>query len=188
MSEQHNDEVVQQRVAAWLDEVVVGMGLCPFASQPRDRGAIRISVCHADKPEEILETLYVECTYLLDHPPEKVETTLLVLTKQFADFYDFNDFLGLAEGLIERCGWEGVFQIASFHPGYCFADVAEGDPGNYTNRAPLPILHILREDSVAAAVDSFDDVDEIPERNIGRLRGLTAEELRDRFPWVLAQD
>lgn len=187
MSEQYCDKAITEKVMVWLDEAVIGMGLCPFASRPRERDAIRIAVCRSAAPNEVLEALYLECINLIDRPAGTLETSLLVLAdEQFSDFYDFNDFLGLAEGLLERCGWEGEFQLASFHPAYCFADAEESDPANYSNRAPWPILHILREDSVEAAVDSYSDVDAIPERNIARLRAMSGAELSARFPWVEA--
>jgi hypothetical protein len=47
---------------------------------------------------------------------------------------------------------------------------------HFTNRAPFPILHLLREDSVAQAVDSAGgDADAIVARNIRALRDLGPE-------------
>jgi hypothetical protein len=50
--------------------------------------------------------------------------------------------------------------------------VAPDDVSNYTNRAPYPILHLLREDSVERAVAAFPDPDVIVERNIATLDKL----------------
>jgi hypothetical protein len=93
----------------------------------------------------------------------------------FAEFEDFNDFLGEAEDELWVQGFEGVFQLASFHPRYQFAETHASDAQNNTNRAPYPILHILREASVDAAVASFPNPDTIYEQNIQTMEKLGNE-------------
>jgi len=119
-------------------------------------------------PEAILETgleaVIAELRFL--DRTEDIETTLLIFPNHFADFDDYLDLVELAERLSIAEGYEGVYQIASFHPQYCFAGADEDDPANYTNRSPYPMLHLLREDSIARAVDHYIDPEGIPERNI----------------------
>lgn len=175
-------EVVAQ-VESWLRDCVIGMGLCPFAAQPHARGAVRIVVCSAPDELGVLEALQSELERLAD-VVDGTETSLLVIPGLFADFADFNDFLDPVDGLIEHLGWEGEFQVASFHPRYQFADCPDDDPGNFSNRAPFPILHVLRERSIESALEHFDgDPQQIPERNVAMLQALSVAELASRFPW-----
>lgn len=118
--------------------------------------------------ESSLETL-VEEMHWLDRSTD-VETTLLIFPHHFADFEDYLDLLDLAEALAEEQGYEGIYQIASFHPDYCFAGALPDDPANFTNRSPYPMLHLLREESVTRAVENFPDPEGIPERNMAFAR------------------
>ncbi|MFN9373556.1 MAG: DUF1415 domain-containing protein [Planctomycetaceae bacterium] len=173
-------------VRQWLEQVVVGLNLCPFARGPWTRGEIRVVVCRATDNTGILDFLAVELRQLADRPRREVETTVIILAAALPDFLDYNDFLELAEERLCAEGWEGVFQLASFHPAYRFADTEPDDPGNLTNRAPYPLLHLLREESVSEAVDATPDPDEIPRRNIARMEGLTQAERQALFPWLSA--
>jgi hypothetical protein len=85
---------------------------------------------------------------------------------------DYNQFLVLCDLAIEELELEGIIQIASFHPQYQFANTEPDDVTNYTNRSPYPTLHLLREDSVRRAIESFPDVEKIYERNIATLNRL----------------
>ncbi|KAG0753523.1 hypothetical protein G6F22_021413 [Rhizopus arrhizus] len=69
----------------------------------------------------------------------------------------------------------GELQVATFHPLFQFADTQPDDIENYTNRSPYPILHLLREDSIDRAVESFPDAAEIYEKNIDTMNKLGLE-------------
>jgi len=112
---------------------------------------------------------------LVQTPAEQIDTTLIVHPTLFADFLDFNDFLDLADRVIDEHGLEGVIQIASFHPQFQFEGTEPEDMGNYTNRAPYATLHLLREDSVERAVDGLADPDAIYQDNIRTLDKLGPE-------------
>lgn len=173
-------------VTQWLEELVIGLQLCPFAAKPVREKQHRIVVSPALDIQAALIALQDEID-LLDQnikPEARVETTLIVLPEMFGDFYDFNDFLSLTDGLLASGGWQGKYQIASFHPRYQFAGSQVGDVENLTNCAPYPILHILREASLSAAIDSYSDVEKIPERNIRRMQKLTAAERKRYFPYL----
>lgn len=167
---------VLQRTKLWLEEWVLGQGLCPFARHPWEQGRVRFELSSAHDAEALLVDLVAALQGLEDAP--QVETLLLVHPQALLNFADYNDFLDLADALLQARGWEGVFQVASFHPDYQFADVAADAVENYTNRSPYPLLHLLREASVSAAIDHHPDVDAIPERNIAHLQGLGAAEVR----------
>ncbi|RPI90312.1 MAG: DUF1415 domain-containing protein [Planctomycetaceae bacterium] len=172
------------QVDQWLEQVVIGLNLCPFAGVPYRDGRIRITVSHAASEPELLHDLEQELTRLAGSPPAEIETTLLVVADLLADFDDYNQFLDEVDALLERTGWEGTFQVASFHPQYQFAGTQPEDPGNLTNRAPWPILHLLREDSVEQALADYPEIEAIPERNIARMESLSVEERQKLFPWL----
>lgn len=178
------DEQIIADVRSWVDEVVIGLDLCPFATRPRDEKRLRIAVSHAKTEEALLDDLQAELERLADTPAEELETTLLAIPDMLEDFADYNDFLDAVDLWLEQFGWEGELQVASFHPHYQFADTEPDDAGNLTNRSPWPLLHIIREDSLEKAIAHYPDVEGIPERNITRMRALTAEEKERLFPYL----
>ncbi|MEY3136440.1 MAG: hypothetical protein RL580_172 [Pseudomonadota bacterium] len=157
---------------AWVERVVIGLKLCPFAPAPALKGLIRYSTSEAETREALLEDLATELQHLVASPPEEVETTLLVHPQVLQDFHDFNDFLEIADEALRIWGLEGEIQIASFHPQYQFAGTDPDDIGNATNRSPYPMLHLLREQSIARAVEAFGDTRSISAANLETLEKL----------------
>ena len=178
------DEQIIADVEQWLDEVVIGLDLCPFAARPRREKRVRIAVSHATDEEALLNDLQAELERLSDTPAAELETTLLAIPNMLEDFADYNDFLDAVDLWVEQFGWEGDLQVASFHPQYQFADTEADDPGNLTNRSPWPLLHIIREESLEKAIEHYPEVDAIPERNIARMKALGPEERKRLFPYL----
>ncbi|MFN7182569.1 MAG: DUF1415 domain-containing protein [Thermomonas haemolytica] len=168
-------EAIEAGVRRWLERAVIGMNLCPFAKAVYVKQQVRIVVSDASTERALLEQLGEELALLRDTPAEATDTTLLVHPLVLGDFLDYNDFLDDADALVEAMDLDGVLQVASFHPDYRFADTDADDPGNLTNRAPYPILHLLREDSVERAVAAYPQPDAIIERNISTMQGLGLE-------------
>lgn len=165
-------------VQKWIERFVVDLNLCPFARREVERDSIRYVVSAADDEEGLLQELRRELE-LLERDAD-VETTFLIHPQLLGDFYDFNDFLADCDRLLIDMGLDGIYQVASFHPDYQFAGTRPGDPENYSNRSPYPMLHLLREDSVARAVSGHPDIDSVPTRNIEVLNALGREALRAR--------
>ena len=163
------DEILSA-VQKWVRSVVVDLNLCPFAKRELATDRIRFVLSEATLPEQLLMRLQDELE-LLERNSD-IETTVLVHPQILQKFDDYNQFLELGDGLIKQLGFEGVFQIASFHPNYQFAGTETNDPENYTNRSPYPLLHILREASLSVAIDSYPDVDQIPDRNIALMNEM----------------
>jgi len=163
------NSIIIAQTTQWINTVVIGCNFCPFAAKAVLRKSIRYVVLPEATMESSLEAVMEELR-LLDRT-EDLETTLLIFPDRFADFEEYLDLVDLAEALSEEQGYEGVYQIASFHPEYCFSDADEQDPANYTNRSPYPMLHLLREDSITKAVDHYIDPEGIPERNIAFAKG-----------------
>ncbi len=167
-----SDEAVLAAMQAWLEKAVIGLNLCPFAKAVHVKRQIRYVVSHAQTEEALVEDLLHELQLLASADPGDIETTLLVHPRVLTDFLDYNDFLDIADAAVEELELDGVLQVASFHPQYQFADSHPDDMGNFSNRAPYPTLHLLREDSVDKAVAAFPEAGQIFETNIATLEKL----------------
>lgn len=157
---------------AWLERAVIGLNLCPFAKAVHVKGQIHFAVSQATQASALLNDLVSELSDLVAADPSQRDTTLLIAPGCLHDFLDFNDFLGEAEHALARMDLEGVIQIASFHPAYQFAGTTPDDVTNYTNRAPYPTLHLLREESIDKAVAAFPQAEDIFEANMRTLQAL----------------
>jgi hypothetical protein len=178
------DQQIIDDIEQWLDEVVIGLDLCPFAARPRREKRVRIAISHATDEDALLDDLQAELEHLSDTPVDELETTLLAIPHMLEDFADYNDFLDAVDLWVAQFGWEGELQVASFHPQYQFADTEADDASNLTNRSPWPLLHIIREDSLEQAIAHHPDTDGIPGRNIARMEALTDEERKRLFPYL----
>lgn len=148
----------------WIQDVVIGCNFCPFAAKEVKQGTVRYHVEEDADLNACLQVFLNECE-LLDTNPE-IETTIIILPIGFDEFEDYLDLVETAEEILEENGYEGTYQVASFHPHYCFEGEEEGDASNFTNRSPYPMLHILREESVERALERYPDAEGIPQRNV----------------------
>jgi hypothetical protein len=165
------EEVILQ-TKKWISDVVIGCNFCPFAAVPYKKGNIHYAVEYSTDLNSCLQAFILGCQRL--DKDKSVETILLIFPDAFADFDAYLKMVEMAEALLEDQDYEGVYQVASFHPLYRFADAPDNDPANYTNRSAYPMLHLLREDSLEKAIDTYPDAEGIPERNIkfAREKGL----------------
>lgn len=163
-------KTVIRHTKKWLSTVVIAHGLCPFAKQEFDNGRIHYAVIETESLEAQLEQLVLECQ-ALDNDPAR-ETSLLIFPRALSDFQDYLDLLELATALLKAQDYEGIYQLASFHPNYRFEGAGPDDPANYTNRSPYPMLHILQEASVEQALRGYPNPEKIPQRNIERMQAL----------------
>ena len=168
-----SDQVIAQ-TQAWITHAVVGLNLCPFARAVQVKNQIRYAVSDATNVDALMAQLCEEMHFLAEADPAKLETTLLIHPQVLTDFLDFNDFLELADAALEELDYDGVLQVAPFHPQFQFEGTETGDLTNATNRAPYPTLHLLREDSVERAVAAFPNAEDIFDANIATLENLGA--------------
>jgi uncharacterized protein len=159
----------------WVEKAVIGLKLCPFAATPYATNRVRFCVSEARTQALLRQDLQRELLGLEKADPLECETTLLIHPWVLQDFFDYNEFLGECEDVLVECALADELQIASFHPQYQFAGIDADDLGNYTNRSPYPMLHVLRESSVTRAVDGFAGVHQIGSNNIETLRQLGHE-------------
>ena len=172
----NSESQVIEQTLNWVRSFVIEYNLCPFAKMPVNKGALKIAVSKQKKQALALEALMAEIHFLDENA--STETTLLVLTEGFKDFFAYLDLVDLADNLIHQLDYEGIYQIASFHPDYYFEDTQPDDVTNYTNRSPYPMLHILREDSLEKAIEAYVDTDKIPEKNSETLQKLGLEKIK----------
>ncbi len=162
---------------AWVETMVIGLDLCPFAKKVFNADTIRYRVSEATTKDDLLNDLRAELQLLLSSERTKIETTLVIIPHLFKDFLEFNDFIDVADKLIGTSGNRGVIQIASFHPKYQFEGTTEDSPENYTNRSPFPMLHLLREQSISEVAESRADLLAIPDRNIKLLKEMGTKKI-----------
>lgn len=186
---QQTDEKIIQTVDKWLQNVVIGLNLCPFAKHPYQLNRVHLTTSHAKTEQELLTDLATQACELLAMPISERETTVLIVSDFLQDFLDYNQFLDLADWLLEENGWQEDLQIASFHPDYQFAGTHPQDAQNLTNRSPFPLLHLIRQDSIEKALQHFPDSPEsIFETNIETVENLTDKDKQQLFPFLKADN
>jgi|TARA_B110000971_G_scaffold86812_2_gene89195 hypothetical protein len=168
-----DNETIITAVKQWLEKTVIGLQLCPFAKSVFDADKIRYTVSNSRDTEALMLELHDELKRLDDVPG--LETTLIIINQQLSDFEAFNQTLDYIDDMLDQYGWSGIFQVASFHPYYQFADTKIDDRENWTNRSPYPIFHILRESSLELAIKSFPSIVDLPQENIKRMNGLSSQ-------------
>jgi hypothetical protein len=169
----NTDEQIIAQTRKWVTVVVVGCNFCPFAATPVKRDLIHYQVDHSSEPAACLTALLAEFRRLDEQPA--IESTLLIFPDAYPQFADYLDLVAMAEDLLAAEGYEGTYQVAGFHPDYCFAEAPADDPANYTNRSIYPMLHLIREEGLEQVLAHYKDPDGIPDRNIAfaREKGLT---------------
>ena len=177
------DQVIINSVKGWFENAVLGLKLCPFALAPYRRGAIAFELSHAEDDLACLSDLYL--SLLRMDRDDTIETLVLICPHCYPQFTDYNQFLTLADHLLEQEGWSGIYQIASFHPDYRFEGSEPDDKANLTNRSPWPVLQILRQESVSAALEKYGgQPDAIFKKNIRTVEALDETEIRALFSWL----
>lgn len=156
----------------WLERAVIGLNLCPFAKGVHAKGQIHYVVSAATDGVALVQDLRRELVDLAATAAQVRDTTLLIVPDCLHEFLEFNDFLAVADAVLEELGLDGTLQIASFHPQFQFAGTAADDVTNCTNRAPYPTLHLLREDSIDRAVQAYPEAEAIYKRNMEVLEQL----------------
>lgn len=161
--------------SAWVEHVVIGLNLCPFAKPVHTKGQIHYSVSHARDENSLAADLRLSMQNLIATTPDKIDTYLLIHPWVLTDFIDYNNFLDIADEILDELDLIGVLQIASFHPNYQFAGTTADDVTNCTNRSPFPMLHLLREESLDKATIALPDPDVIVNRNLETMTSLGHE-------------
>jgi hypothetical protein len=171
-----SDEIIVRQTQAWIKKVVIGCNFCPFAQREVQRGSVRYVVVHAQDMKVCTDALFAECV-LLDED-ESIETTLVIFPDAFSPFKECLLLIEHCEDMLLDNDYEGIYQVASFHQDYQFADTAANDPANYTNRSMYPMLHLLRESSLDLALAHYPDPENIPQRNIEYAQKMGLQQMK----------
>lgn len=174
MPQADHDQVIAA-TREWLEKAVIGLNLCPFAKSVYVKNQVRFKVSDAATPQALAEELAAELELLAETSADKIDTTLLIHPQTLQRFLDFNDFLDIADAIVEELQLDGELQIASFHPKFQFDGTGINDIENFTNRSPYPTLHLIREASIARAVEAFPEAEMIYEKNIETVTRLGIE-------------
>ena len=175
---------IAQQVNQWLNDVVIGLNLCPFAAKPQRNSQVKIFVSEAKDNHILLEDILTQLLELEKKTAAELETILIVTPNILNDFDDYNLFIDWVESLIRQQNWQGVFQLATFHPHYCFAGAEPQDAENLTNRSPYPIFHLIREESMEKVLQHYPNPESIPDTNIEKVESLSQSERIKLFPYL----
>ena len=168
----------EQHIRAWLQRFVVGLDLCPFARPLLSAANLRVSVCAGSEQDHLLRTFLQELDMLQASREREIATTLLVFPDALADFAQYLAFFDQAQGLLIDSGLQELVQLASFHPRYQFRGEDEEAASHFSNRAPYPVIHLLRESMLTRVLADYPHPERIPARNIEKLNQLGSEQLR----------
>jgi hypothetical protein len=170
------DALIIEQTKNWLETIVIGLNFCPFARSELEQNSIHYAVVRANDMQSCLESLVLECERLARN--QNIATSLIIYPELWSEFDDFLDYLAIAESLLEAQNYQGTYQLASFHPRYCFEGEKTGDPANYTNRSLYPMLHLIREDMLKKVLKQYPHPEQIPLQNIKRARKLGEPKLK----------
>ncbi|VAW54402.1 hypothetical protein MNBD_GAMMA06-829 [hydrothermal vent metagenome] len=173
-----NQAVIRQ-TKNWIKAIVIDLNLCPFAAQPFQNNTIEYIINSGNSLEQHLQQLANSFTKL--DASNNIETSLLIYPDAYQTFDDYLELLDFTNHLLDDLNYSGTYQIASFHPDYCFEGSTKNDASNFSNRSPYPMLHLLREKSLEIAIASHPDIEKVPENNIKKLQNIGYEIMSDKL-------
>ncbi len=179
----HAHQEVIENTRHWLDEMVVGLNLCPFSSSVIARDQVRYAVCDATADEQLQQFYLSELQRLLEANENDVATSLLMFTQGLEEFGDYLDLLDWFQQLLEQADLTEQVQLASFHPHYLFEGVDADDLSHFTNRSPYPTIHLLRQDQMTKVLTHVSDPKAIYLDNIKTLNKLGRRQVEALCPW-----
>lgn len=179
MSLKTNKQIIQE----WMNEVIIGLNLCPFAKNPWENEGIRLQESSNTNEEKMLQDFLYELNFIQSHGPKEISTSLLIFPMYQQNFFKFNDFCGACEALIDDLNLDQIFQVVAFHPNFQFANLKPKDKANLVNSSPFPLIHILRSEELAQVIKNSNDGEKISFANEKRLKELSETDLKKFFPW-----
>lgn len=168
----------------WLEHIIIGLDLCPFAQVPFMEGRIHVAVCEESDEEGIIKSFTLECERLFIEGASKISTTLIAFPNFTQDFLEFNDLVGDLEYLLEEAGLSSVFQLVVFHPHFYFEGLKTNDLANYVNRSPYPVVHIIRVEEMRTAVEELKKGEQVSFFNEKKLKALSPEKIKELFYYL----
>ena len=177
----HQDVVKNTR--RWLEQMVVGLNLCPFSCNVIAQDQVYYAICDATIDAQLKQFYVNELQRLLGANENDVATSLLMFTRGLEEFDDYLALLDWFQQLLEKAELTEHVQLASFHPQYQFEGVAANDLSHFTNRSPYPTIHLLRQDQMTKALAHVLDPEKIYIDNIKTLNKLGRQQVEALCPW-----
>ncbi len=171
-------------IKTWVNEVVIGLNLCPFAKSVFESKLIRFSESALLTEKGSADFFLDELAIIQNADASIISTSILSFNKWAISFYDFNDFVGWAESVLEEVGLDEHFQLVVFHPQFHFEDLELHDRANLVNKSPVPVIHILRSLEVELALKEIKSGENISFINQDNLNALTEGEIQKYFPYL----
>lgn len=170
-------EKIKKVIETWVTQVILKHNICPYSHEVWEKGQFEIKVSENNGFTERMDEL-LDYLKKVNETLDRFGTALFVYPtseENFIKFYNFNAMLDeelLASGLSES------FQVVTFHPEFRFEGEKKSARGNFVNRSPFPILHILKSSDVAEIVERAgeDSGMDIALRNKKYLDNMSEEE------------
>ncbi|MDE0956690.1 MAG: DUF1415 domain-containing protein [Pseudomonadales bacterium] len=167
----------------WLNQMVLGLNLCPFSHSVVAQDQVHYSVCSGTKDAQLKQFYVTELQRLLETSENTIATSLLMFPQGLEAFDDYLDLLDWFQQLLEQAELTEHVQLASFHPQYQFEGVAFEDLSHFTNRSPYPTIHLLRQAQMTKALAHVADPEQIFADNIETLNKLGRQKVELLCPW-----
>jgi len=168
----------------WIEQVVLQLNLCPFAKPVYEADHISYRVVSGSDFAGLYQGFLAALLEFVESDPQHKLTGFVIFPDGLDDFECYLDFVDQCDQALLDAGLQGIIQLASFHPQYCFAQTAQDDAANYSNRSPWPMLHLLREAEMELALSQYKHPENIPQRNQRLLNKLGADELKQRLQHI----
>ncbi len=168
-------EVIIKRTQKWIEQFIIQLDICPFASVPYRKGKIDLQVSESVIDEEFLPVFLNYLISFIDEGNE-ISNSFLILPN-YEKFEPYLELYYKCEELLKMSNSDSLVQLASFHPEYIYKDTMKDDPSNYRNRSPYAMIHLLRVEEVEAAIQSYGDTTKITNQNVSKLSTMSKTEI-----------
>ena len=164
----------------WIERFVIGLRLCPFAHFSFYNGTIYYEVQNRNDRAIGLDALLKMARVIRQKSEAELSNAFMIFDNDLS-FMDLLDLKEKFDDIIENDNHEIPLQSVVFHPHFQFADEEFNAHGNFINRSPYGMIHILRAEEVARAIEATPNVEEIPFRNKALLEQIGITNISEVF-------
>jgi uncharacterized protein len=169
----------EHKITYWIEKIIIGLDLCPFAKIPYEQGKISV----ATHSETSLDQIQSKVWEALENLHETNKSSALVFFPNLqTNFEDFYEFISHMQEQLDHNDLSEHFQLVCFHPEFYFAETKKTDKGNYVNRSPYPMVHVLLSHEITLVTQSNPAIgEEISLRNQKRLETMDENTFEQYF-------
>lgn len=160
----------------WIDEVVIGLGLCPWAAPVHEAGQLKRVLSQAAAPTSVADELAKYSNELSKNPG----TIVIGFENWVIPFYLLWDLCGIWEEALAP-----EIQLVLFHPDFEFAEEPKESFAHWVNRSPFPVLQLIRSEDITRATE-LDPAraQALSKKNEKKIAGLSKAQRQHYFPWL----